>query len=122
MNWLKNLGTGFIVGKILKGIAEGKYGAGPAWLYGHANGLITIIGVALLLLAGGISWLDSHGVCALLVSHFAWFKCAVWATGVAKAIAYLGAFVTWIGTVNGGVKLDPPDPKNLRAAFESLGK
>lgn len=119
---VKGFGVGLIVGKVLKAMAEGKLGRPVQWLYLHLNGLITIIGVGLILLGGAVAWLDAHGLCALAAAHFAWIDCISWSASIAKGSASLGLFITWIGTVNGGLKLDPPDPKNLRAAFESFGK
>ncbi len=119
---IKGFGVGLIMGKALKAAAEGKLGRPVQWLYVHLNGLITIIGVGLILLGGAVAWLDAHGLCALAAAHLAWVSCATWSASIAKGTGSLGLFITWIGTVNGGLKLDPPDPNNLRAAFESLGK
>lgn len=119
---VKGWGVGMVVGKVLKAMAEGKLGRHLQWLYLHLNGLITITGVGFILLGGGVAWLDEHGLCALAAAHLAWVDCVAWSASIAKGSASLGLFITWIGTVNGGLKLDPPDPKNLRAAFESLGR
>lgn len=109
MNKLKNLGAGFIVGKILKGMAAGKYGKLAAYLYWHLKGIKTALGVALGVLAGFIAVLDHYGVCAIALQHWAWFDCAAWTGAVVKVTASVAAFFVWIGQVDGGLHLEAPD-------------
>lgn len=119
---VKGLGAGFIVGKVLKSIAEGKYGTALQWLYLHLNGLITVIGVVFGVVAGFIGVLDHYGVCALAVAHWAWFDCGVLTAAITKGTAGLSAFCIWIGQINGSVHLDPPDPAKLAEAVASFKK
>lgn len=120
MGWIKNLGLGFIVGRILKGAAEGKYGHAVEYVYWHLRGIKTALGVALFIVAGFVSLLDRSGLCAWAVTHWAWFACAAWASTVAKWSAAVGTFWIWLGQQDGALHLDAPE--SLSADLDSFGK
>lgn len=114
MNRLKNWGVGLIAGKVLRGAAEGKYGAAAEWLYRHTSGIKTIAGVALAFAVGVLEVGQRVGLCDLLAAYYAWVNCGGWVDSVQGVAASVAGFFLWLGTVDGGLKLEPPSGTPIR--------
>jgi hypothetical protein len=106
----KGFGTGLIVGRILKGAAEGKFGPQAKWIYWHLRGLKTVIGIVSGLAAGVLALLQSYGVCDFAAAHYAWVACGAWSDTLKHWLALNAGFWIWLGQQDGALHLEAPDP------------
>lgn len=122
ISWAKNRGTGYITGRALRAMGEGKFPVFPdqmQWLYWHTDGLATNFGAVLDFAAIVIEGGERTGLCATLN-----IPCDGWLETVKHASAMVGTFFIYLGQVRGGLHLEPPTvpPQFWRTAKMSLIK
>lgn len=92
-----------ITAMLLKGAAEGKYGATIKAIYWKVDGHKTQAGAVLAVPGVILLGLDQAGVC----SAFA-LDCGHWMTQWGAALTVLGGIGIHVGQVGGGLKLESP--------------
>ena len=115
---LRKWGLGKVVGVVLHRAAEGKYGARVQRLYWFLSGKKTAIGTllglpeAVLQLASyAVHEANLRGYCAALDLPCPSYEASIAAALVTTvhAMAAVGAFLLWLGQIDGALKIDPPE-------------
>ena len=84
-----------ILARIIRGVAEGKYGAAAKKVYWFLAGKKTITGIVCAAAYAGLLAAQATGTCA---------ECGKYA----ETLAYVAGFLVTVGLFDAAVRLDPP--------------